>query len=119
MCAPIVEEEIALRDRSEPKRAKVSVHVPVPFRHALATLRDVQIRARAYTSSVRLERLLLLHPHDGQCGCDDGRREARRPRARDFFGEIAILGDGRRTATVTTTSPSQLLVMFGTEFRRL
>ena len=37
----------------------------------------------------------------------------------DFFGEIAILGDGRRTATVTTTSPSQLLVMFGTEFRRL
>jgi voltage-gated potassium channel len=37
----------------------------------------------------------------------------------DFFAEIAILGDGRRTATVTTTSPSQLLVMFGTEFRRL
>jgi CRP-like cAMP-binding protein len=37
----------------------------------------------------------------------------------DFFGEIAILGDGRRTATVTTTSPSQLLVMYGTEFRRL
>lgn len=37
----------------------------------------------------------------------------------DFFGEIAILGVGRRTATVTTTSPSQLLVMFGTEFRRL
>ena len=37
----------------------------------------------------------------------------------DFFGEIAILGDGRRTATVTTTSPSQLLVMFGSEFRRL
>jgi CRP-like cAMP-binding protein len=37
----------------------------------------------------------------------------------DFFGEIAILGDGRRTATVTTTSPVKLLVMFGTEFRRL
>jgi CRP-like cAMP-binding protein len=37
----------------------------------------------------------------------------------DFFGEIAILGNGRRTATVTTTSPSQLLVMYGTEFRRL
>jgi Cyclic nucleotide-binding domain len=37
----------------------------------------------------------------------------------DFFGEIAILGDGRRTATVTTTSRSQLLVMHGTEFRRL
>jgi len=37
----------------------------------------------------------------------------------DFFGEIAILGDGRRSATVTTTAPSRILVMFGTEFRRL
>jgi len=37
----------------------------------------------------------------------------------DFFGEIAILGDGRRSATVTSTSPARLLVMFGTEFRRL
>jgi CRP-like cAMP-binding protein len=39
--------------------------------------------------------------------------------AGDFFGEIAILGDGRRSATVTTTAPSRVLVMFGTEFRRL
>ena len=37
----------------------------------------------------------------------------------DFFGELALLGDGRRTATVTTDSPSQVLVLFGTEFRRL
>jgi len=37
----------------------------------------------------------------------------------DFFGELAILGDGVRTATVTTTSPSRLLVVFGTEFRQL
>ena len=37
----------------------------------------------------------------------------------DFFGEIAILGGGRRSATVTTTSPAKLLVMFGTEFRQL
>ena len=37
----------------------------------------------------------------------------------DFFGEIAILGEGRRTATVTSTAPVRLLVMFGTEFRRL
>jgi CRP-like cAMP-binding protein len=37
----------------------------------------------------------------------------------DFFGELAILGDGRRTATVATASPSQVLVLFGTEFRRL
>jgi CRP-like cAMP-binding protein len=37
----------------------------------------------------------------------------------DFFGEIAILGNGRRSATVTSTSPVRVLVMFGTEFRRL
>jgi CRP/FNR family transcriptional regulator, cyclic AMP receptor protein len=37
----------------------------------------------------------------------------------DFFGEIAILGDGRRSATVTTTTPVTLFVMFGSEFRQL
>jgi CRP-like cAMP-binding protein len=37
----------------------------------------------------------------------------------DFFGEVAILGDGRRSATVTTTTDSKVLAMFGTEFRRL
>jgi CRP-like cAMP-binding protein len=37
----------------------------------------------------------------------------------DFFGEGSILGGGRRDATITATSPSRLLVMFGTEFRRL
>ena len=37
----------------------------------------------------------------------------------DFFGEVAMLTDGRRSATVTTTSPAELLVMFGSEFRQL
>lgn len=37
----------------------------------------------------------------------------------DFFGELALLGAGRRTATVTTEAPSRVLVLFGTEFRRL
>jgi voltage-gated potassium channel len=36
-----------------------------------------------------------------------------------FFGELAILGDGRRTATVTTDSAAKVLVLFGTEFRQL
>ena len=37
----------------------------------------------------------------------------------DFFGEMAILEGVRRSATVTSTSPVKLLVMFGTEFRQL
>ena len=37
----------------------------------------------------------------------------------DFFGELAIVGDGRRSATVTAVEPSTMLVFFETEFRRL
>jgi CRP-like cAMP-binding protein len=37
----------------------------------------------------------------------------------DCFGEMALIGDGWRTATVTTTARAKLYVMFGTEFRRL
>jgi CRP-like cAMP-binding protein len=37
----------------------------------------------------------------------------------DFFGELALLGPGRRTASVTTTSPARVLVLFADDFRRL
>jgi CRP-like cAMP-binding protein len=37
----------------------------------------------------------------------------------DHFGEIALLGGGRRTASIVATSPMRLASMFGTEFRRL
>jgi CRP-like cAMP-binding protein len=37
----------------------------------------------------------------------------------DHFGEIAILDGGRRTATVTATSPMKVWAIFGTEFRRM
>ena len=37
----------------------------------------------------------------------------------DFFGEVAILDSGRRTADVVATSAMRLVVMLGAEFRRL
>jgi CRP-like cAMP-binding protein len=47
------------------------------------------------------------------------RRKSAGSRPGDYFGEMAILGDGRRMATVTATSDVTLFVLFGTEFRRL
>ena len=35
----------------------------------------------------------------------------------DFFGEIALLAEGKRTATVTAASPVTLVVMRGSDFR--
>ena len=37
----------------------------------------------------------------------------------DFFGEMAIIGDGRRVADVVATSPMVLYAMFGTSFREM
>ena len=37
----------------------------------------------------------------------------------EFFGEMALQDLGRRTATVTTTTPAHVLVLFGDDFVRL
>ncbi len=55
-------------------------------------------------------------------GSADVRKNGRRINelgASDFFGEIALLTSGPRTASVTTTSPSTLLVLTDRAFRQL
>ena len=55
-------------------------------------------------------------------GAADVRRKGRRIatlRSGDFLGEIALVTEGPRTATVTTTAPSQLLVISDRDFRDL
>lgn len=48
----------------------------------------------------------------------DGRQVAERE-ANDFVGEIALVDGGPRTATVTLTEDSRLLVVARTQFRQL
>jgi CRP-like cAMP-binding protein len=37
----------------------------------------------------------------------------------DFFGEIALLETERRTASVVATTPMQVIVMFGRDFKQM
>lgn len=56
---------------------------------------------------------------DGEVTVSTGDEEIATLGAGDFFGELALLRAGRRMATVTTTMPSRVLVLFGTDFGRL
>jgi voltage-gated potassium channel len=56
---------------------------------------------------------------DGEAAVVADGRELATLHGGDFFGEVALLGEGRRTATVTTTRPTRLLVLFGNDFARL
>ena len=55
----------------------------------------------------------------GEARVMHGDEELRRLGPGDFFGEAAILGDGRRTADVVAETDLELLAMFGTRFRVL
>ena len=56
---------------------------------------------------------------DGAAEVRRGGRKVRMLGPGDFFGEIALVSRSPRTATVTTTVPSDLLVITGTSFRAL
>jgi CRP-like cAMP-binding protein len=57
--------------------------------------------------------------HDGEASVTAGGEDVASLGPGDFFGEMALLGPGRRQATVTTASPARVLVLFGDDFQRL
>jgi CRP-like cAMP-binding protein len=54
---------------------------------------------------------------EGEAEVVQGGSVVRRLGPGDHFGEISILGEGRRTASVVAATPMKVLVMFGTAFR--
>ena len=56
---------------------------------------------------------------DGTAAVIQGNQEIRELGSGDCFGELSIIGDGRRTATVKATSHVTIWNMFGTAFRSL
>ena len=56
---------------------------------------------------------------DGKAACRVGRREVGRFGPGDYFGELALLHGGIRTADVVATSPMSLLVLDQREFRSM
>jgi CRP-like cAMP-binding protein len=55
----------------------------------------------------------------GHASVANDRKELRTLGPGDFFGEIAIMREGRRTATVTAEDPITVWELFGTSFREL
>ncbi len=53
---------------------------------------------------------------EGSAAVSQGYQHIRDLGPGDFFGEIALLAEKRRTATVTATSSMRLIVMFKREF---
>jgi CRP/FNR family transcriptional regulator, cyclic AMP receptor protein len=56
---------------------------------------------------------------DGTADVTKGKRKVRQLSGGDFFGEIALVSDVPRTATVTTASPARALVITDRSFKRL
>jgi CRP/FNR family transcriptional regulator, cyclic AMP receptor protein len=92
---------------SEPERAEVAARFEV---------KEVGPGVRLVTEGATGLSFFILQ--QGVASVTAGDEEIASLRPGDFFGEIA-LRHGRRTATVTTTSPVRLLVLFGDDFRRL
>ena len=56
---------------------------------------------------------------DGEAAVTANGHHVRTLAAGDFFGEMALLGGGRRQGTVAATTDATVLALHGSDFRRL
>jgi CRP/FNR family cyclic AMP-dependent transcriptional regulator len=108
--------------------AKLELLRRVPLFHGLGTRELRRVAAVADEIEIPAGRTLTA---EGQPGREfvvlvDGDAEVRREGRRlnvlhrgDFLGEIALVSDQPRTATVTTTSPARILLLTARDFRAL
>jgi CRP/FNR family cyclic AMP-dependent transcriptional regulator len=75
----------------------------------LTTLVDVGPGKELVTEGERAHEFVVLV--EGDAEVRQGGKKINTMHAGDFFGEIALVSEGPRTATVTTTTPAVLLVL--------
>src|SRR5580698_7852022 len=56
---------------------------------------------------------------EGEASCRVGKKEVRRFKPGSYFGELALLHGGKRTADVVALKPMELLVFDAREFRTM
>jgi CRP-like cAMP-binding protein len=56
---------------------------------------------------------------EGEASCRVGKKEVRRFKPGSYFGELALLHGGKRTADVVAVMPMELLVFDAREFRSM
>jgi CPA1 family monovalent cation:H+ antiporter len=93
----------------------------IPLFAGLAEAQLAAVAARASELQVETDQLLtdngdfghaLFMIESGTADVTDHGEHLRTLGPGDVFGEVAVIASGRRTATVTTTSPMQLIVLF-------
>ena len=84
-----------------------------------AAMREVTFDAGDTVATERDFAYELFAIEDGEAEVRKNGELLRTLGAGDVFGEIALLASGRRTATVTATTPMRLLTLFTRDLQRL
>ena len=110
------------------KNAKIELIASVPLFERCSKSELQQVAGIADELNVRAERTLtregttgreFLVLVEGRADVHQGGRRINALGPGDFLGEIALITGAKRTATVTTTEPSRLLVITARDFKAL